>query len=92
MKIDGIDSRSAEALYNADLVSIESVALADCEDLEEVLGVSNEQVQIIIHSAQKLMEAGVGTDVEAADTPAEAAPEEAAPAEAAPEDRESSQE
>lgn len=97
MKIDGIDSRSAEALYNADLVSIESVALADCEDLEEVLGVSNEQVQIIIHSAQKLMEAGVGTDVESvAATPADAAPaetvsEDAAPAEtvsadAAPED------
>lgn len=59
LKIDGIDARAAEALYNADLVSIESVALADCEDLQEVLGVDNEQVQIIIHSAQKLMEAGV---------------------------------
>jgi len=59
LKIDGIDARAAEALYNADLVSIESVALADCEDLQEVLGVDNEQVQIIIHSAQKLLEAGV---------------------------------
>ena len=59
LKIEGIDARAAEALYNADLVSIESVALADCEDLQEVLGVDNEQVQIIIHSAQKLLEAGV---------------------------------
>jgi N utilization substance protein A len=59
LKIDSIDARAAEALYNADLVSIESVALADCEDLQEVLGVDNEQVQIIIHSAQKLLEAGV---------------------------------
>jgi N utilization substance protein A len=59
LKIDSIDARLAEALYNADLVSIESVALADCEDLQEVLGVDNEQVQIIIHSAQKLLEAGV---------------------------------
>jgi N utilization substance protein A len=98
MKIDGIDSRAAEALYNADLVSIESVALADCEDLEEVLGMSNEQVQIIIHSAQKLMEAGVGADVEAAAAapaeapPADAAPAESAPEETAPEDRQSSPE
>lgn len=80
MKIEGIDARAAEALYNADLVSIESVALADCEDLEEVLGVGNEQVQIIIHSAQKLMDAGVGSDVEAE---AEAAARAKAEAEAA---------
>jgi transcription termination/antitermination protein NusA len=80
MKIDGIDSRLAEALYNADLVSIESVALADGNDLEEVLGVGNEQVQIIIHSAQKLMEAGVGADVEAEAEAAAAARAEESPA------------
>ena len=69
LKIDGIDARAAEALYNADLVSIESVALADCEDLQEVLGVDNEQVQIIIHSAQKLMEAGVDDEPAGDDAP-----------------------
>ena len=69
LKIDGIDARAAEALYNADLVSIESVALADCEDLQEVLGVDNEQVQIIIHSAQKLLEAGVDDEPAGDDAP-----------------------
>lgn len=70
LKIDSIDARAAEALYNADLVSIESVALADCEDLQEVLGVDNEQVQIIIHSAQKLLEAGVDDEPAGDDAPA----------------------
>jgi N utilization substance protein A len=69
LKIDSIDARAAEALYNADLVSIESVALADCEDLQEVLGVDNEQVQIIIHSAQKLLEAGVDDEPAGDDAP-----------------------
>jgi len=79
MRVEGIDALEAEALYNADLVSIELVALADSNDLQEVLGVSNEQVQIIIHSAQKLLEAGVTVDsVAAEDAAAAAAVEEAA--------------
>lgn len=83
LKIESIDARAAEALYNADLVSIESVALADCEDLQEVLGVDNEQVQIIIHSAQKLMEAGVDDESAGDDAPAgddEPAADDAPPA------------
>jgi N utilization substance protein A len=84
MKIDSIDSLEADALYNADLVTIEAVALVDSADLQEVLGFSNEQVQIIIHSAQKLLEAGVDVDSVAAEAAAvEAAAVEAAAAEAA---------
>ena len=85
MRIEGIDVPEAEALYNADLVTIESVALADSADLQEVLDVSNEQVQIIIHSAQKLMEAGVDVDSVAAETAAAAEQAAAAEAEAAAE-------
>jgi N utilization substance protein A len=70
VKIEGIDARAADALYNADLVTIEAVALADSDDLQEVLGVGDEQVQIIIHSAQQLLEAGVD------DEPLEEAPAE----------------